>query len=342
MILANFNLSFFTSIPGMLITGGVLLLLIALIIFIVTGNKDKKKKKDEVKNEVSAAVATTPSVDVAVSTEEAVNNLNQVSPTVETPTVTTPPVNTTLINGNTTVNNTASTNEEVTPDGRSERGNFPVYRKPLKQWVLRITCYADRLYNDLNLIDWPRGVVEMQREWIGPSNGALVSFLAEDGTNLNVFTTRPDTLPGVTFVAVAPEHPLAIKYAADAAKKMVSLARNRAYDDKSVHNGVFTGQYVLHPITKAKIPVWVGDYVLSGYGEGAVMGVPAHDQRDFEFALRFDIPIIPVIEPPLEWLKENAPSNSTEDLQNLYLHNPQNFKTSYEGDGKILCHYPFS
>lgn len=235
---------------------------------------------------------------------------------------------------------TVLANEEVTPDGRSERGNFPVYRKPLKQWVLRITCYADRLYNDLNLIDWPRGVVEMQREWIGPSNGALVSFLAEDGTNLNVFTTRPDTLPGVTFVAVAPEHPLAIKYAADAAKKMVSLARNRAYDDKSVHNGVFTGQYVLHPITKAKIPVWVGDYVLSGYGEGAVMGVPAHDQRDFEFALRFDIPIIPVIEPPLEWLKENAPSNSTEDLQNLYLHNPQNFKTSYEGDGKILPNLP--
>ena len=115
MILANFSLSFFTSIPGMLITGGVLLLLIALIIFIVTGNKDKKKKKDEVKNEVSDAVATTPSVDVAVSTEEAVNNLNQVNPTVETPTVTTPPVNTTLINGNTTVNNTASPTEGVTP-----------------------------------------------------------------------------------------------------------------------------------------------------------------------------------------------------------------------------------
>ena len=115
MILANFNLSFFTSIPGMLITGGVLLLLIALIIFIVTGNKDKKKKKDEVKNEVSDAVATTPSVDVAVSTEEAVNNLNQVNPTVETPTVTTPPVNTPLINGNTTVNNTASPTEGVTP-----------------------------------------------------------------------------------------------------------------------------------------------------------------------------------------------------------------------------------
>lgn len=115
MILANFNLSFFTSIPGMLITGGVLLLLIALIIFIVTGNKDKKKKKDEVKNEVSDAVATTPSVDVAVSTEEAVNNLSQASPTVETPTVTTPPVNTTLINGNPTVNNTASTNEGLTP-----------------------------------------------------------------------------------------------------------------------------------------------------------------------------------------------------------------------------------
>ncbi len=231
---------------------------------------------------------------------------------------------------------TVLANEEVTADGRSERGNFPVYRKPLKQWVLRITCYADRLYDDLTLIDWPRGVVEMQREWIGPSQGALVSFVAEDGTKLNVFTTRPDTLPGVTFVAVAPEHPLAVKYAGEAAKKMVSLARNRAYDDKSAHNGVFTGQYVSHPITGAKIPVWVGDYVLSGYGEGAVMGVPSHDQRDFEFAHRFNIPIVPVIEPSAEWLKENAPEGAFGDLNALYLKDAGSFKLSYEGDGKML------
>lgn len=235
---------------------------------------------------------------------------------------------------------TVLANEEVTPEGKSERGDYPVYKKPLKQWVLKITCYADRLYDDLRLIDWPKGVIEMQREWISPSTGALVTFTADDGSKLNVYTTRPDTLPGVTFVAVAPEHPLAVKYAGDAAKKMVSLARNHAYDDKTAHNGVFTGQYVSHPITGKKVPVWVGDYVLSGYGEGAVMGVPSHDERDFAFAHKFGIPIIPVIEPDEEWLKENAPAGKEKlpysELRALYLTNCQDFKNAFTGDGVML------
>lgn len=235
---------------------------------------------------------------------------------------------------------TVLANEEVTSDGRSERGDYPVYKKPLKQWVLRITCYADRLFNDLQLIDWPKGVIEMQKEWIGPSNGAIVAFTADDGSKLNVYTTRPDTLPGVTFVAVAPEHPLAVKYAGDEAKKMVSLARNHAYDDKSAHNGIFTGQYVTHPLTSKKVPVWVGDYVLSGYGEGAVMGVPSHDERDFAFAKKFGIAIEPVIQPNDEWLKENSPESAkgktAEELKTLYLADCGSFKNAFVDDGVLL------
>ena len=235
---------------------------------------------------------------------------------------------------------TVLANEEVTPEGKSERGDYPVYKKPLKQWVLKITAYADRLYNDLKLLDWPKGVMEMQREWIGPSEGALVSFKAEDGSKLNVYTTRPDTLPGVTFVAVAPEHPLAVKYAGEAVKKMVSLARNHAYEDKTTHQGIFTGQYVTHPLTGKKIPVWVGDYVLSGYGEGAVMGVPSHDTRDFDFAKKYDIPIIPVLMPNDDWLDANAPKGKEyapdKDLRALYIKNCAKFGTAFTDDGTIL------
>lgn len=239
---------------------------------------------------------------------------------------------------------TVLANEEVTPEGRSERGDYPVYKKPLKQWVLRITCYADRLYDDLKLIDWPKGVIEMQKEWIGPSNGAIVVFDADDGSKLNVYTTRPDTLPGVTFVAVAPEHPLAVKYAPEKAKNMVSLARNHAYEDKNAHNGAFTGQYVTHPMTGEKIPVWIGDYVLSGYGEGAVMGVPAHDERDFAFAKKFGIPIKAVIQPDDKWLKLNAPKDcenaSPEELRRLYVDDCESFQNAFTEDGSMLPDLP--
>ena len=213
---------------------------------------------------------------------------------------------------------TVLANEEVTNEGRSDRGNHPVFRRPLRQWMLRITKYADRLANDLETLDWPESVKLMQRNWIGRSEGAQVAFKV-DGTDdvFEIYTTRPDTLFGATYMVLAPEHPLVAKLTtpdrrADveaychAAAQRSDLARTAESKEKT---GVFTGTYAWNPVwpevdPRGRIPIWVADYVLMTYGTGAIMAVPAHDTRDFEFAKRFDIPIIAVVMPPNDWLHQ--------------------------------------
>lgn len=199
---------------------------------------------------------------------------------------------------------TVVANEEVV-DGKTERGGYPVYRVPMKQWMLKITAYADRLLDDLDLIDWPESIKEMQRNWIGRSTGASVNFKV-DGTDdqIEIYTTRPDTLFGASYMVIAPEHALAKKLTTEAQKAVVEayekkietksdLERTDLNKDKT---GVFTGSYGINPVNGDKIPIWIADYVLASYGTGAIMAVPAHDQRDWDFAKKFDLPITPVIE----------------------------------------------
>ncbi|MBC2604454.1 leucine--tRNA ligase [Pelagicoccus albus] len=198
---------------------------------------------------------------------------------------------------------TVLANEEVI-DGKSERGNHPVVRRNLRQVVLKITEYADRLIEDLELVDWPASTKKMQQEWIGKSTGATVRF-GLDGLeeSLEIYTTRPDTLMGVTYMVVSPEHPLLGKLTVADKKEAVDAYVTAAAGKSDLERtdlakektGVFTGSYAIHPITGEKIPVWVADYVLISYGTGAIMAVPAHDTRDFEFAEQFDLPITPVI-----------------------------------------------
>ncbi|MBF7114322.1 leucine--tRNA ligase [Pediococcus pentosaceus] len=199
---------------------------------------------------------------------------------------------------------TVVANEEVV-DGKTERGGFPVYRKPMKQWILKITAYADRLVDDLDLVDWPDSIKEMQKNWIGRSVGASVFFNVEDSEKqIEVFTTRPDTLFGATYLVISPEHDLVdqittpeSKAAVEEYKKAVAtksdLERTDLNKDKT---GVFTGAYAVNPVNGKKIPVWISDYVLASYGTGAVMAVPAHDGRDYEFAKKFKIDMVPVYE----------------------------------------------
>lgn len=200
---------------------------------------------------------------------------------------------------------TAIANEEVLPDGTSERGGFPVVRKPMRQWMLKITAYAERLLEDLELVDWPESIKEMQRNWIGKSTGADVTF-AVDGTSqtFEVFTTRPDTLFGATYAVLAPEHPLVNCITTDEQASSVAeyqrqaslksdLARTDLAKDKT---GVWTGAYAINPVNGRKMPIWISDYVLASYGHGAIMAVPAHDERDWEFAKVFGLEIIPVLE----------------------------------------------
>jgi leucyl-tRNA synthetase len=200
---------------------------------------------------------------------------------------------------------TVLANEEVTNDGRSERGNHPVYRRALKQWMLRITAYAERLLADIETVDWPEPIKIMQRNWIGKSTGASVFFpLADDSEeSIEIFTTRPDTLFGATYMVLAPEHPLveaitldaqrpAVEAYLDEAKKKSELERTAETKEKT---GVFTGAYAVNPVNEEQIPIWVADYVMMGYGTGAIMAVPAHDERDFDFAQAFDLPIVPII-----------------------------------------------
>jgi leucyl-tRNA synthetase len=199
---------------------------------------------------------------------------------------------------------TVLANEEVI-DGKSERGGHPVIRKPMRQWMLKITEYAERLLEDLEELDWSESIKEMQRNWIGKSSGAEVEF-AIDGTDktLRVFTTRPDTLFGATYCVMAPEHEwvdsittpeqrAAVEAYKEQASRKSDLERTDLAKDKT---GVFTGAYAINPVNGQKVPIWIADYVLAGYGTGAIMAVPAHDQRDWEFAVKFGLPIIEVIE----------------------------------------------
>ncbi|WP_119325938.1 leucine--tRNA ligase [Companilactobacillus musae] len=203
---------------------------------------------------------------------------------------------------------TVVANEEII-DGKTERGGFPVVRKPMRQWMLKITAYADRLLDDLDDIDWPENIKEMQRNWIGRSVGAQITFtVADSDDKINVFTTRPDTVFGVEYMTLAPEHKLVDKIttpeqkaAVDAYKEEVShksdLDRTDLNDEKT---GVFTGAYAINPVNGKRIPIWISDYVLVTYGTGAVMAVPAHDDRDFAFATKFHLPMTQVIEGNLE------------------------------------------
>jgi leucyl-tRNA synthetase len=213
---------------------------------------------------------------------------------------------------------TVLANDEVV-NGVSERGGHPVERKLMKQWSMRITAYAQRLLDGLNTIDWSESIKETQRNWIGRSEGCSIYFAldlpssGESSHKIEVFTTRPDTVFGVSFVTLAPEHELVGKITTPERQKIVEeyveKAKNRSERERQADvntiSGVFTGAYVQHPFTKEPIPVWVGDYVLVGYGTGAVMAVPAHDERDYKFAKHFDLPIKQVINP----------SNSEHDIE---------------------------
>ena len=197
---------------------------------------------------------------------------------------------------------TGLANEEVV-DGKCERCGADVTKKDLKQWMLGITAYADRLLDDLDKLDWPEKVKKMQTEWIGRSYGAEVDFPVENrDEKITVYTTRPDTLYGATFMVLAPEHEMAASLANDETRKAVddyiNYAANKSNVDRLQNKektGVFTGSYAINPLNGAKVPIWLSDYVLADYGTGAIMCVPAHDDRDFEFAKKFDIPIIQVI-----------------------------------------------
>lgn len=200
---------------------------------------------------------------------------------------------------------TVLANDEII-DGKSERGGHPVEKRPMRQWMLKITAYAERLLEDLDALDWPESTKEHQRNWIGKSEGARVKFAVKGQNDLSfdIFTTRPDTLMGVTFMVLAPEHPLVQTITSDdqrakveayqkAAAAKTDLARTDLNKDKS---GVFTGGYAVHPISGKDVPVWIADYVLMGYGTGAIMAVPAHDERDQEFAEAHSLPIVSVID----------------------------------------------
>ena len=214
---------------------------------------------------------------------------------------------------------TVLANEEVTAEGKSERGNFPVFRRNLKQWMMRITAYSDRLLDDLDLLDWPDKVKSMQRNWIGRSRGAEVTFHAE-GYNIDVFTTRPDTLFGAEYVVLAPEHELVDallspipydddvderwtfgnddpKEAVEAYRASIAAKSDLERQENKEKTGVFLGTYATNPVNGKKVPIFIADYVLTGYGTGAIMAVPAHDTRDYEFATVFGLPITEVVAP---------------------------------------------
>ncbi len=240
---------------------------------------------------------------------------------------------------------TVLSNEEVTADGRSERGNYPVFRRPLRQWMLRITSYADRLVRDLDTIDWPEPIKLMQRNWIGRSKGARVTFPTKGGPGIEVFTTRPDTLFGATYMVLAPEHPLVDELTTDvwpgdvpaswsggaATPREAIAAYRRATSRRSdierqvesrEKTGVFTGAYAVNPTTGTEIPVFVADYVLMGYGTGAIMAVPGQDERDWAFAEVFDLPIVRTVEPPADfdgkaYVGEGPAINSANDEVSL-------------------------
>jgi len=223
---------------------------------------------------------------------------------------------------------TVLANEEVI-DGKSERGGHPVIRMPLRQWLLRITDYAERLIDDLAVVDWPEPIKKMQRDWIGKSEGAEVDFelaikprdersesrgATSGSTKIRVFTTRPDTLFGATYMVLSPEHPLVDVITTPAQKAAVAAYQQQAAKKSDMERtelaksktGVFTGAYALNPVNAESIPIWIADYVLVSYGTGAIMAVPAHDERDYEFAVTYKLPIRPVVAPPLSWFAQTS------------------------------------
>ena len=234
---------------------------------------------------------------------------------------------------------TVLANEEVTAEGKSERGNFPVFRKNLSQWMMRITAYSDRLLDDLELLDWPDKVKSMQRNWIGRSRGAEVSFPAE-GYEIEVFTTRPDTLFGAEYVVLAPEHELVDallspipydddvderwtyghddpKEAVESYRTDIAAKSDLERQENKEKTGVFLGTYATNPVSGKKVPIFIADYVLTGYGTGAIMAVPAHDTRDYEFAQAFGLPITEVVSggnvEEEAWTEDGALVNSSND-----------------------------
>ena len=234
-------------------------------------------------------------------------------------------------------------NEEVTADGRSDRGNFPVFKRSMRQWLMRITSYSERLVDDLDLVDWPEPVRLMQRNWIGRSFGARVTFAVNgefgaDGAVglIDVFTTRPDTLFGATFMVLSPEHPmvgtLTTADCADAVSEYQREAAAKSQIDRQAETkektGVFIGSFAINPVNNARIPIYIADYVLMGYGTGAIMAVPSGDQRDFEFARAYDLPIVATVKPPKEWFDSHRMVETLDCAQ---------WPAAYAGDGAAVA-----
>jgi leucyl-tRNA synthetase len=249
---------------------------------------------------------------------------------------------------------TVLANEEVTNEGKSDRGNHAVYKRPMKQWMLRITAYCERLADELEQVDWPEPIKLMQRNWIGRSEGAEVHFPLTYGSGesggpgedvITVFTTRPDTLFGATYMVLAPEHPLVESMTTDEQKQAVkdyqAQAAERSDIDRQAEakekTGVFTGAYALNPVDNDRVPIWIADYVMMGYGTGAIMAVPAHDQRDFDFARQFGLEIRPVVLPTKDWLKDHSPEDcdkdDTHDLMAHYVAAAKTFDAAFGGMG---------
>lgn len=237
---------------------------------------------------------------------------------------------------------TVLANEEVDA-GRSKEGGHPVERRPLRQWVLKITAYADRLIQDLDLLDWPDSLKKLQINWIGKSEGALVDFTVKSiEDSITVFTTRADTLFGATFMVLAPEHPLVDKItSAQQREKVKSYQKEAAAKsdldrtDLSKHKiGVFTGAYATNPVNGEQIPIWISDYVLMGYGTGAIMAVPGHDERDFEFATEYNLPVKAIMDPDLDSYPDLLPPNITSPkaFRELVLAG----KACWTGEGKYI------
>ena len=253
---------------------------------------------------------------------------------------------------------TVLANEEVI-DGKSEVGGFPVIRKPMRQWMLRITAYAEKLLADLDIIEWSDSLKEMQRNWIGRSEGAELDFQIDGADEkIRVFTTRPDTLFGATYMVLSPEHKLVAEITTPEQKKAVEeyqafaatksdLERTELAKEKT---GVFTGAHAINPVNGEKIPIWIADYVLATYGTGAIMAVPAHDERDFEFARRFKLSIKAVVQPPLEWfsdkvyekepgyppLSSDNQKQALESAQSIYARDPGMIPVAFCGEGVAI------
>lgn len=225
-------------------------------------------------------------------------------------------------------------NEEVTAEGRSDIGNYPVFKRNMRQWTMRITAYADRLLDDLNRLDWPESIKLMQRNWIGRSVGARIRFASLAG-EIEVFTTRPDTLFGATFMVLSPEHEMVDALTTSSQRSDVEKYResarklndNERQNDDRKKTGVDTGATATNPVTGQQIPIWIADYVLISYGTGAIMAVPSGDERDFEFARMFDLPITAIQMPPDEWFVSHniAPSQ-----------NCASWPTAFVGEGKYI------